>query len=176
MQVSSIFRHIHAIWVFGEVDGSPFPELCLQILWCSRSVWAQESCQCLCMLSLWAGAACSIPGKEGGWEVAGAGDEAVPGCFILLQLHSLAADFSRLLQAISIPAQQCSLVLDFPAAPAAARGILRVFSDTGGASLLPSLLWASSGTGHGECPGLGHSGTSACLSCSWFLAEKRSNC
>lgn len=100
--------------------------------------------------------------------MAGTGDEegeAVPGCVILLQLDSQAADFSSFTAG--------DLVLDFPAAPGAAQGILRVCPTQVEASLLPSLRWASAGTGHGECPGLAHSGTSACLSYSWVFLQKR---
>lgn len=44
-------------------------------------------------------------------------------------------------QEISIPAQQCDLVLDFPAAPGAARGDPRGLPDTGGGfpASLPAL-------------------------------------
>lgn len=76
-------------------------------------------------------------------------------------------------QAISVPARRCNLMLGFPAALGAARGILRVCPTQVEASLPPFLCWASSGTGRGHCPGLGHSGISSCLSYSWFLAEKR---
>lgn len=96
----------------------------------------------------WAGASCSIPGKEGGRLERGV--KRVKQCLgALFSFSSIPKQqiSPGLGQAISVPARRCDLVLGFPAAPGAARGILRVYPTQVEPSLPPSLCWASAGTG-----------------------------